>query len=237
MTHDASQLALDQLGAQIDFGIRAGGEAMSDDLLKKIKIAVKEYDEAERSFKKLEEAAGEARKEQQARGYALGKLLLEAKERFPKSKDFIAFVEDQVGLKRSRAYEIISCVGGAPEFELKKVFAENQARQKEATRKRVARHRTRKRTARKPAPSPPSSPPSSPPASTGSAPEASLSVTPTNVTDLAAAKSAQMLAEFRAACDEYLKPMTPADRRAAIEYAQRYLLAETERSSEAALAG
>lgn len=102
-------------------------DATSAALVNKLNAAVKALDDAEAVVATSVEAAKTARRE-------LGILLLEAKELYPKVKDFEAFLERIDGLKKSRAYDLMRVAHGRITDEELKAD----------TAKRVRKHRAKK---------------------------------------------------------------------------------------------
>jgi hypothetical protein len=101
-------------------------------LLGKLNAAVAEHNAAE-------QAVTTAQSELVSKSKVVGQLLLEAKERHPKVKDFETFLKRVNGLKLSRAYDLLRLAGGrATDEELRQ----------------DARDRQRKSRAKKKAPSP-----------------------------------------------------------------------------------
>jgi len=74
---------------------------MSEELLEKITVAVKEANEAEKNV-------ATARDELVSRSKAVGLLLLEAKKLHPTKKQFEPFLNRVNGLKVSRAYDLMN---------------------------------------------------------------------------------------------------------------------------------
>jgi hypothetical protein len=102
--------------------------ADADGLLSKINKAVAAANTAEQTM-------ATAQAELISRSKALGLLLLEAKKRYPKVKDFEAFLGKVKGLKLSRAYDLMRLAGGrTTDEELKKDACERK-RKSRANRK------------------------------------------------------------------------------------------------------
>jgi hypothetical protein len=163
----------------------------TDDLLAKINEAVA--------------AANEAHTELLSRSKAVGSLLLEAKKLHPAVKDFEAFLKRVDGLGLSRAYDLMRLAGGRTTDE----------ELKEATRKRVKKHRDKKLP--KPAPAPKADPKPDSVTVTESA-EASAEKRKAENADLsktaeekAAKASADSLRYFKASCKTYLPHLNAAD--------------------------
>jgi hypothetical protein len=175
-----------------------------NNLLDKIKSAFAAVKEAEAA---VNEAAKAERAEVVSRSKALGKLLLEAKERHPKLADFKTFLKEVNGLGLSRAYDCMRVAGGRTTVEKLRAQATN--------RKRKSRANKKSEPAAIPAPD---------------------SVTDPHVTESPAPKkdysSTEALAEFTVACRHLLPKITDeADRQKA-----RQLVVEltTNKMSEAA---
>jgi hypothetical protein len=157
----------------------------------------------------------------------LGLLLIEAKKRYPKVKDFEAFLKDAGGVKLARAYELIGLVGGRID----------EAKHREENAKRNREHRAKKKAEAAAAKKFPSR--------DGKPEPPKLSVTSSNVTESAeisieqrrgehaeldqsaeerVAKweplkwSADNLHEFECACKTYLPRLNEADLKTARAY-------------------
>jgi len=95
-------------------------------LLDKLNAAVAEHNAAE-------QAVTTAQSELVSKSKAVGLLLLEARKRHPKKADFDAFVSRVVGLKQSRAYDLLRLAGGR--------ITDEQLRQEARERQRKSRAR------------------------------------------------------------------------------------------------
>jgi hypothetical protein len=159
------------------------------ELLVRINTAVAAVNEAEKT-------AQTAKDELVSRSKAVGMLLLEAKKLHPVVKDFLAFLKRVKGLKRSRAYDMMCVADGRKTVE----------EIREATRKRVEKHRSSKTAPALDKPEP--------------EPEVSVTSAPVTETDEVSAEEeaatiSRALAEFTYACRTWLPQMTEADRQSA----------------------
>jgi hypothetical protein len=82
-----------------------------------------------------ESAAEMARDNLVSHSRALGELLVEAKKRHPKVKDFEAFLKDVDGLKLSRAYDLMRLAGGRTTDEELRQDARDRQRKSRAKKK------------------------------------------------------------------------------------------------------
>jgi hypothetical protein len=187
--------------------------AADDALLAKLNKAVAAVNKAEKAHE-------ETHAELVSKSKVVGELLLEAKKHHP--KDFEAFLKRVVGLKRSRAYDLMRLAGGrVTDEELRK-----------ETRERVRKHRAKKKL---PIPARPEPKPVSvtKPDVTES-PQTQKTPMPNRITESpeisieqrriensllekkAEDRSAHYLAEFTVACRTYLPKITiEADRQKA----------------------
>ena len=172
-------------------------------LIDKLNAAVAEHNAAE-------QAVTTAQAELVSKSKAVGLLLLEAKTRHPKAKDFEAFLKRVNGLGISRAYDCMRIAGG---------------RTTDEELRREARERVRKHRANKKIPKPDSVTPPDVTESPKLTPEP-ISVTKPHVTEsqeipleqrrrenanlgmTAAERSKPSLAWFAVACREYLPNIT-----------------------------
>jgi hypothetical protein len=116
----------------------------ADELLSRITMAVALANDAE---KKMEGA----RAEYVSRQRAIGELLLELKQHYPKPKDFEAKLNEVSGLQRSRAYDYMALAGGRKtEAELR----EEARLRKEKERERKAKEKKEREQAEKAKPAP-----------------------------------------------------------------------------------
>jgi len=182
------------------------------DLLAKLTAAVKEANDAKARLDTANAAAEKEKVEYTSKSKPVGLLCLEVRKLHPTVKDFEAFLKKVQGLSLSWAYDCMRVAGGRITHE----------QLKEATKKRVKKHREAKKKLPTPA----------------ETPAAEVSVTAPDVTESseasgerrnaenakldlsaeekAAKQSAHYLAEFTFACRTYLPKITiEADRQKA----------------------
>jgi hypothetical protein len=92
-----------------------------------------------------------ARAEYVSRGRAVGVLLLELKQRYPKPKEFEAKLTEVSGLQRSRAYDYMALAGGRKTEE---ALREEARLRKEKERERKAKEKKEREQAEKAKPKP-----------------------------------------------------------------------------------
>lgn len=165
-------------------------------LLTKINKAVAEANKAEQTV-------ATAQAEVVSRSKAVGLLLLEAKKLHPAVKDFEAFLKKVDGLKIARAYDCMRIAGGRT----------TDAEIREATRKRVKKHRATKKPLPGPTPTPRPAPPPDSVTSTHVTESPEISIEQrrrenANLGMTAADRSRQNLDWFAVACREYLPKIT-----------------------------
>jgi hypothetical protein len=116
----------------------------ADELLSRITMAVALANDAEKK-------AEGARAEYVSRQRAIGELLLELKQRYPKPKEFEAKLSEVSGLQRSRAYDYMALAGGRKTEE---ALREEARLRKEKERERKAKEKKEREQAEKAKPIP-----------------------------------------------------------------------------------
>jgi hypothetical protein len=185
-----------------------------DDLLVKLKVAVKAANEAQTNLTT-------AQTEMVSRGKAVGLLLLEVKKKHPKVPDFEAYLKRVDGLGGlSRAYDFMRLAGGrVTDEELRKEARQRQQRSR-AKKKKIE---TKSQPLPKPEPEPePKSEPK---------PEPSVTVTESPATAPNLNASARCLQDFKNACRMCLPRLSEADLKKAHDY---FIMEDWKKQKEAA---